>query len=181
MLHNLSLVMPPDTLITTYLQMTERAQFLPAFVENLQGVDIIQAQQPDVEFYRFLYRGVGYALRWRDRLIMADDALRAVLHSPTVGVHVIYKQGVPAGYVELEKQGTNTEIAYFGLRAQFQGMGLGKHLLSFGIQRAWDEGAERVWVHTCNMDGAHALENYRKRGFEVYDVQEEPMPERYRS
>jgi hypothetical protein len=26
-----------------------------------------------------------------------------------------------------------------------------------------------VWLHTCSLDGPHALANYRARGFEVYD------------
>jgi len=82
--------------------------------------------------------------------------------------------------VELEKTGTETEIAYFGLIPGHIGLGLGKHLLSFAIDQAWEGGAERVTVHTCNLDSPAALPNYLKRGFEVYNVQSEPMPERYR-
>jgi ribosomal protein S18 acetylase RimI-like enzyme len=63
---------------------------------------------------------------------------------------------------------------------QFQGRGLGKHLLSHGIEHAWQMGAERVWLHTCNLDGEHALENYTKRGFHVFREHSEPMPDRYR-
>ena len=37
----------------------------------------------------------------------------------------------------------------------------------------------RVWLHTCNLDGPHALSNYQKRGFRIYEVIEEPMPELY--
>ena len=37
-------------------------------------------------------------------------------------------------------------------------------------------GAQRVWLHTCNLDGPHALANYQKRGFRIYDVVEEPCP-----
>jgi GNAT superfamily N-acetyltransferase len=59
------------------------------------------------------------------------------------------------------------------------GKGLGKHLLSYGIAQAWNNGAKRLWVHTCNLDGPYALNNYIKRGFSVYKVDEQPMPERY--
>ncbi|MDX2140813.1 MAG: GNAT family N-acetyltransferase [Chloroflexota bacterium] len=175
-----ALVALPDTLVITYLHMTEREQFRPAYLPPSPDVVIMQAVAPDMDYYRFIYKAVGYALRWRDRLIMPDEELSGALHSPDTSVHVLFVRGVPAGYVELAKQGSDTEVAYFGLRPQYQGQGLGKHLLSYGIQRAWDDGAARVWVHTCNMDGEHALENYLKRGFVVYDVQEEPMPERYR-
>jgi GNAT superfamily N-acetyltransferase len=170
----------PDTLVITYLQITSPHQFQPSYLDNAQGVEIVEAVNPDVEFYRFLYKAVGYDLQWRDRLIMSDHELSAALNSSDTSVYVLYVYGVPAGYVELHRQEHDIEIAYFGLRANYQGRGLGKHLLSYGIQRAWDAGAARVWVHTCNMDGEHAMENYTKRGFMSYCVEEMPMPDRYR-
>ena len=91
----------------------------------------------------------------------------------------MYVQGIPAGYVELAQTGDSTEVAYFGLRPEFHGNGYGKHLLSYGIERAWADGAKHIWVHTCNLDGPHALNNYLKRGFKVYEVHEAPMPTRY--
>ncbi len=45
---------------------------------------------------------------------------------------------------------------------------MGGHLLTLGVRAAWDRGAARVWVHTCSLDGAHALRNYEARGFRVY-------------
>ncbi len=168
----------PDTLVTTYLHMIHREQFRPAFVEQ-DGLLMMQMRQPDLNFYRFMYRAVGEHWCWRDRLIMPDDELRAALAQPGVSVNVLYLQGIPAGYVELKPQAGSTEIAYFGLRPDYFGMGLGKHLLSYGIRKAWDDGANRVWVHTCNLDGPHALTNYQKRGFSVFDVQQQPMPARY--
>jgi GNAT superfamily N-acetyltransferase len=92
----------------------------------------------------------------------------------------MYVDGVPSGYVELAQQGRETEIAYFGLRPKYHGRGLGKHLLSFGIAKAWESGAERVVVHTCNLDATSALPNYLKRGFRVYHTTEETMPDRYK-
>ena len=58
-------------------------------------------------------------------------------------------------------------------------MGLGKHLLSYGIERAWEADIERLWLHTCNLDSPHALDNYLKRGFHIYKMHRQPMPERY--
>jgi GNAT superfamily N-acetyltransferase len=86
-----------------------------------------------------------------------------------------------AGYIELTNDGAgDLEIAYFGLRPAFFGRGLGKYLLSYGVQRAWDSGAKRVWLHTCNLDGPAALANYLARGFVVTHVEDVPMPERYK-
>lgn len=170
----------PITLITTYLEMNNRAQFRPSFVEDPR-IQIVRMGRVDVEFYRFLYTGVGYDLRWRDRLVISEEELRQLLLNPDISVFVLWMQGVPAGYVELERQGNDVEVAFFGLRPAYQGYGYGKHLLSFGLQQAWDNDAERVWVHTCNMDGPYAMENYLKRGFRAYRVEEKLMPDRYKT
>jgi hypothetical protein len=37
--------------------------------------------------------------------------------------------------------------------------------LSEAVGRAFDEGANRVWLHTCTLDDPAALPNYLKRGF----------------
>ena len=170
----------PETLITTYLEMTGASQFVPAYVDLAESTHIARIGIVDVEYYRFLYASVGYAWRWRDRLEMPVAELSAILERPETEIDVLYGSGVPAGYVELDRQGTDVEIAYFGLRAGFIGQGYGKHLLSHGITRAWEGDTQRVWVHTCNLDGPHALRNYERRGFSVYKVDEQPMPERYR-
>lgn len=168
----------PDRLVTTYLQMTDPAHFRPAFSDDHRAV-IRRMDRPDTAFYRFLYGEVGREWRWRDRLLLSDDELFDLLAQPTTTVYVLYVDGAPAGYVELNKQGDETEIAYFGLRAAYQGSGYGKHLLSYGIAQAWAGGARRVWLHTCNLDSPHALSNYLKRGFSIHHVDERPMPARY--
>ncbi len=169
----------PDTLITTYLEMTRRASFNPSFLEDTSGFEITRMQIPDVPFYLFLYQEVGEQWHWRDRLQFSYERLLKILSKPTVTIDVLYVDGVPAGYIELDHNERETEIAYFGLRSSFFGRGLGKHLLSYGIAQAWEQGAHRIWLHTCNLDGPQALKNYLKRGFRVYDVQEESMPDRY--
>ncbi|HYO89385.1 MAG TPA: GNAT family N-acetyltransferase [Candidatus Limnocylindrales bacterium] len=169
----------PATLITYHLEMTDPAQFRPAFLAQTPGLTLVRWPQPDIAAYRALYSAVGGAWRWRDRLIMPDDDLRAALHSPDCSVWVLRVNGVQAGYFELERQGESTEITYFGLIAGFQGRGLGKHLLSAAIAQAWGDGARPLWVHTCNLDAPAALDNYLQRGFRVYKTTEEPMPERY--
>lgn len=168
----------PNTLTTTYLEMTSPKQFRPSF-NSSENIRIEQVKIVDIGFYRYLYGAVGEKWSWRDRLLLSNEELRAILNRPTTHLYVLYVAGAPAGYVELDEQANSVEIAYFGLREEYHGRGLGKHLLSFGIQQAWELGAERVYVHTCNLDGPHALDNYQKRGFRVYMQQSEPMPERY--
>lgn len=166
----------PETLITKYLEMTHPAEFVPAFV-RLPNVRVERVRNDDVAFYRFLYASVGEKWRWRDRLALSDEQLAAALRSAVI--LVLYVDHTPAGYVELVKRGAAMSIEYFGLREMYQGMGLGKHLLSAGIQRAWEMGAERLIVHTCNLDSPHALANYEKRGFRVVRETQEPMPPAY--
>lgn len=169
----------PDRLITTHLAMTSRGQVRP--VPAPEGdISARPWGQVDVPFYLFLYTSVGYELRWRDRLIMPREQLEAALHQ--ADVNILYVGGVPAGYIELERHPDNAlEVAYFGLRAEYHGRGLGKYLLSYGLLRAWDLNPTRVLVHTCNLDGPHALHTYQSRGFEVVRIEDEPMPDRYKT
>jgi GNAT superfamily N-acetyltransferase len=166
----------PDTLITWYLEMTDPAGAQPAPAT----LEIRPMTRPDIPFYLFLYKEVGWNWRWRDRLLMPPEKLRAAISGPGVRVNVLYVEGVPAGYVELAQAGASTEVAYFGLREAFGGQGYGKGLLTYGIISAWAiPGTERVWVHTCNLDSPAALPLYQKCGFRIYDEIREPMPERY--
>ncbi len=167
-----------ETLITTHLEMTSRSQFRPAFLDRTD-IEIVKMDTPDVSFYRFLYSEVGGEWCWRDRLEMSKSELYDILASANTEVHVLFVNGSPAGYVELSKQDHDVEIAYFGLRSAYHGMGLGKHLLSYGIEKAWDMGSSRLHLHTCNLDGEHALRNYQKRGFNVFMTEHEAMPELY--
>jgi GNAT superfamily N-acetyltransferase len=158
--------------------MTAAAQFRPAYVQH-PALLVMRMDSLDLAYYKFIYQQVGENWRWRDRLLMPESELGEILSHSGCTVDVLYLEGIPAGYIELIREGTDTEIAYFGLREAFIGRGLGKHLLSWGIQAAWDAGAERVWLHTCNLDSPHALANYLARGFSVYKTTEAPMPERY--
>lgn len=168
-----------EQLITTYLQMTDVSEFQASFVQGTD-IEIVKMEMPDLGFYKFLYQSVGEEWAWRDRLVMPNADLRKILSSDKTQVHVLYVSGSPGGYVELFKhEDDSVEIMYFGLRRDYMGRGLGKHLLSYGISKAWEMDANRVWLHTCNLDGPHALTNYQKRGFKVFKVEEEPMPDLY--
>jgi GNAT superfamily N-acetyltransferase len=143
---------------------------LNSYRSDDERIRIQQAIECPASFFRYLYREVGRKYHWVDRLGWTDEEIRAYLGDPGVSLWVIYYDGSPAGYFELKKEANgSTELAYFGLLEEFIGRGLGKHLLSFAIERAWSEGANRVWVHTCSLDGPTALPNYLKRGFKPFD------------
>jgi GNAT superfamily N-acetyltransferase len=152
----------------TYLQMTSRDQ-LRAFRVVDAGVRIDRLQQCPASFFRFLYAEVGRPYHWVDRLGWTDEEIREYLSNQGVSLWVMYVEGSPAGYFELSKgEDGSTEIAYFGLLQEFLGRGLGKHLLSEAIERAWEMGAARIWLHTCTLDDPAAMPNYLKRGLEPF-------------
>ncbi len=77
-------------------------------------------------------------------------------------------KGAIAGYFDLSmNEERSVELISFGLLPQCIGRGIGGFLLTEAIKRAWHMGASRVWLHTSTRDHAHALANYRARGFRV--------------
>ncbi|MEU4107880.1 GNAT family N-acetyltransferase [Streptomyces sp. NPDC048208] len=173
--------------VTTWsLEQTSPADLLPAAAPEGDEVRIVRAEAPSPEFSRFLYASVGGDIRWIDRLGWTHARWREYLGRPGVETWVAYERGTPAGYVELEatEEGV-VEIAYFGLLPAFRGRRIGGHLLSVGTARAWDLATrwpdlapvKRVWLHTCSKDGPHALDNYLRRGFTLFDTKVELEPE----
>jgi GNAT superfamily N-acetyltransferase len=169
---------------TWYLEMLDfgQLQFAAASQEMLsQNLRIEQAKIPSPELSRFLYTSVGGDWYWIERLSWSYDRWLHYLNRPEVETWIAHISGTPSGYIELEAQTEgNVEISYFGLLRHAIGKGLGKHLLSVGVQRAWAMGAQRVWVHTCSLDGPHALKNYETRGFQIYhqETHLEELPDR---
>jgi len=171
--------------VTTWsLEQTSPDDRLPAAVPG-HDVRIVRAEVPSPEFSRYLYASVGGDIHWTDRLGWTYARWREDLDRPGVETWVAYDRGTPAGYVQLEAQDEGAvEIVYFGLIPAFRGRGIGGHLLSYGVARAWDLGerlpqrtpTKRVWLHTCSRDGEHAMDNYLRRGFRLFDtrVEEEP-------
>lgn len=167
----------PDRLIISYMRLLPE-DFIPSYVVD-DRMAVEQLHAPDVRYYRFMYYTVGERWNWTDRLLLDDDEIRMILEDPLMQMFVLYFNGAPAGYVELADRGAGaTEIVYFGLREEYWGMGFGKHLLTYGVDVAFDAGASEVILNTCNLDGPYALKNYEKRGFQVYHVTEQPMPDK---
>ncbi|HZP83846.1 MAG TPA: GNAT family N-acetyltransferase [Chthonomonadaceae bacterium] len=159
--------------------MTDPADLRPSQATGPEMV-IQQAEIACPEFNRFLYTAVGGNWYWTFWLGRTYQQWMDFLNRPEVETWVGYVQGTPAGYFELEKQPeANVEIVHFGLLPRFIGQGLGGRLLTRAIQRAWEMGARRVWVHTCTLDGPAALSNYQARGLRLYkqEVREEEIPD----
>jgi GNAT superfamily N-acetyltransferase len=170
--------MPILAVTRTYLEMRS-PNALRSYHADDSHVRFERVHPCPISFFRYLYREVGRPHHWVDRLAWTDEQVAARLADPRVSVWVMYVDGAPAGYAELERHADrSTEIAYFGLLPEFTRRGLGKLMLTATVERAWEDGASRVWLHTCTLDDPAALPNYVKRGFapykeEVYTVEME--------
>ena len=158
----------PTSVTITYLQMRTRDELRRAAAPAIKDVSLRRAEVPCPALSRFLYTAVGGDWYWRDRLAWSQAQWREYLEKPGVQTWLLSVHGTPAGYVELDRQQQDVEIAYFGLLPEFIGQKLGGWLLGEGIARAWDTHPRRVWVHTCTLDGPAALPNYLARGMTIY-------------
>ncbi|MCX3059309.1 GNAT family N-acetyltransferase [Streptomyces beihaiensis] len=168
------------TVTTWSLEQTSPADLRPAAAPQGDGVRIVRSEVPSPEFSRFLYASVGGDIAWIDRLGWSYAQWRETLERPGTETWVAYEKGTPAGYVELAGQDDGAvEIVYFGLIPAFRGRRIGGHLLSYGAARAWDLAerwpgrtpTKRVWLHTCSLDGEHAMANYERRGFRLFGTE----------
>lgn len=163
--------------IVTSLEMTGRPP-LRAMPSSDLRLERWSAPTPDK--YRALYRRVGEPWLWFSRLEPDDKALSAIIHDPKVRIWaVLDRRGIEVGIVELDFRETGQcEIAFFGLVPELAGKGYGRWLMAMTLQAGWAEpGVERMWVHTCTLDGPGALNFYVKSGFTPYQRQVETFPD----
>lgn len=152
----------------TYLEMTEPPATLPQRPGNLNAA-VLTAEKPPLHFYRYLYFHVGIHWNWEARLRMDDRALVAAIHDDRCQITVLYLDGAPAGFFELNVKDTETvDLAYFGTMPHVHGRGLGGWFLGQAIMAAWAEEPKSVTVNTCTLDHPAALPLYQKLGFAPY-------------
>jgi len=166
------LVLRRVEVVRTYLALDTPPQFR-ATTKQPSARDIgIERRLPcPVPLYRRLYKEVGEQWYWHDRLEWSDEELAAYLAKPNVGVWEVTASGgnKSAGYFELQRhEDGGVEIAFFGLKPEFIGQGLGGWMLGRAVEEAWAMDAKRVWLHTCTLDSDRALPNYLARGFRPY-------------
>lgn len=138
---------------------------------------LLEASHMPVQFYRYLFEQVGKQQHWYSRRIMNDKKLTQIIHASTTHIHVLYADGSPAGYFELDasKLPDQVEIVFFGLSPNFQGMGMGKWFLSAAISNAWALKPEKLILQTNTLDHPAALQLYQKNGFSPVRISEEKI------
>ncbi len=159
----------------TFLRMEQRPVTQPrAFGANVR-VDC--ALRCSVPFYRYLYDTVGAPWLWWMRRTASDAELAELLALPAISIHVLVKDGEPAGFYELDRRPAHgVNIAYFGLMPWAIGQGLGRAFLRHAIDAAWEAGRPVVTVNTCTADHPRALPAYLDAGFRRVRTARETWP-----
>lgn len=158
----------PKRAVRTFLEMPDPADLSPAPAPARHALIEREAQCAPA-LWRSLYTEVGRQYNWVDRLAWTDEEIARYLSDPALELWILRVAAAIAGYFELRKDADGAiEIAYFGLMPDFLGQGLGKYLLTRAVERAWERGATRVWLHTSSLDHSSALPNYLARGFSVW-------------
>ena len=160
--------------VVTYLEMIEH----PAEATSAT-VTLREVKNPDLNWYRDIFRRAGEHWLWWSRLEMDDAQLSAVLNVPTTELFIAEFGGNEVGMAELDRSSSGqVEIAFFGLYAEALGKGLGRPFMDALLERAWIDSTSRVCVHTCTLDSPIALPFYVKCGFRPYkraiEVAEDP-------
>jgi ribosomal protein S18 acetylase RimI-like enzyme len=160
---------------TTYiLEMLSPDELRPKYAD-FPDLRIERMEVRCPEFSKFLHTIVGHDYRWGGRAGWGKDDWYNYVNRDEMETWVAYLSGTPAGYFELEKKPEgHVNILALGLLPQFIGKGLGGHLLTRAIERAWEMGATKVQVGTCSHDHPHALKNYLARGFQIRQTRQGP-------
>ena len=138
---------------------------------------VMRARAMPLAFYRYLYEQVGRVHHWLLRRDTPDGELAAAIHAEHTEIQVLYVDGSPAGFFELDlsRLPEEAEVLYFGLTPDFQGRGLAKFFLSEAVFAGWEHQPQRLVIHTNTLDSPRALQLYQRIGFSPYAFSEESV------
>ncbi|HST30201.1 MAG TPA: GNAT family N-acetyltransferase [Chthoniobacterales bacterium] len=177
-----------EDLVTTFLQMRSALEIRKSKTEFRKAdFEIQELKEPNWKFNREMYFKVGEQWRWIDKRPWTDAQWKEYASDPNLRTFAGYGGESLIGFYELKRSAAapftrhssqvtrhiaDVEIAYFGLLPEFIGRGLGGALLTSAIENAWAwmPAPSRIWVHTCNRDHPSALNNYKARGFKIYQT-----------
>ena len=131
---------------------------------------INQVDPPDFQLNKFFYKQIGRKHRWIDRLAWTDKKWIEYVENSRVKTFVLKDNNNLAGYYETIRDfdKDHSEIAYFGILEEYFGKKCGGFMLSEAINKLFEDGNSRVWLHTCSLDHENAIKNYLARGMRVF-------------
>ncbi len=130
--------LPPGKVaaVVTMLEMT--APPAPLSERGDAGLVLEHVAAPDIGWYRALFRRIGEEWLWFSRLRLPDEELAALLADPDVSVHVLKKDGVEAGFIELDfRVPEEVELAFVGVAPELVGSGAGRFMMNRALALAW--------------------------------------------
>jgi GNAT superfamily N-acetyltransferase len=154
--------------IVTHLEMHARPQLRREHVKPGEYA-LRRMNAPELPAYREIYRRVGEEWLWFSRLAMDDEALKDIVHNPSVEVHILRHRGRDEGILEIDfRKFPEVEISFLGVVPNLLGKGAGRYLMNRALEISWGRAPKRVTIHTCTLDHPRALEFYLKTGFVPY-------------
>lgn len=163
--------------IVTHLEMLAEPRLPPAPKPHGKFA-LMRAEKPPLHFYRYLYDTIGRHYVWVSRRTLSDEELAAIIHDGDVEIYVLYVNGTPTGFAELDfRHAGRAELSFLGIIPEFIGQGLGRYLLCEAISLAWRRNPGRLIVQTCTLDHPNALRLYQRCGFTPYAQGEAELEE----
>lgn len=148
----------------THLEMLQRP--LIHSTQPRGKLALIRAEMPTVHFYYYLHNTIGRDHYWVNRYVMDEEKLTNIIHDERVHILVLYVNGVPAGFAELDLRTSDiADIAFFGLMRDFRHQGYGRFLLNSVLETAWMHHPQKVTIQTSSLDHPRAVRLYQQNGF----------------
>ncbi len=142
---------------------------------------LLLAQGMSVSYYRYLYAAVGERWFWWERRAMDDAALEAIIKDDKVEIYVLYVDGVPAGYAELDYRKYDQEqlvdIAMLGLVREYMGKGYGLYLANWIVDGIWQREPQRLTTRITSFDHPRAAGLLQQVGFAPVSQRVEHIPD----
>ena len=130
------------------------------------GLDFAPVTEPDLDWYRDLYRRIGGDYLWYSRLALPDAALAETIRHPGHVLHTLTLDGRAEGLVEIDfRREGEAEIVFFGVTEALVGTRAARFMMSRAIVLVFARGVTRLWLHTNTLDHPKALAFYRRTGF----------------
>ena len=150
----------------THLEMNRPPSRLPPQPVG-NRLALMRADPVPLHYYRYLYDSIGEKWAWVERRGLSDNALAEMVLKSGIEISVLYGNGAPAGYFELNFADLPVvDLVYFGLFPEWTGRGVGSWLLGCAVSEAFSRGVETITPNTCTLDHPAALPAYQKIGFE---------------
>ncbi len=156
--------------VVTHMEMDAPPKRAP-FVQPRGSLALLHAKKPPPSFYRYLYTAVGGPWLWAGRLALTDEQLRDLLDSADMSLRVLYVDGVPAGFAELDLSGLvsrqRVRLRHIGLLPGFIGHGYGRYLLTWVVDAAWQLKPEVIETSVRSLDHPNGVALLQQQGFSV--------------